>query len=96
MSAALRHLEWDSQHFGLKCGKIEIDSGGESRDRIDELLADVLAEAGSRGYRFLWTKTPSGAHALAHALEDAGFRLMDCELTLVHSGDIPFASSKRQ
>ncbi len=71
-------LPWDSERFGVRCGRIEVH--GEAS------LEEALGTAKDRGYRFLWSKCPSGNPILAHALEDAGFRLMDCEMVLVHAG----------
>ncbi len=71
-------LPWDSERFGVRCGRIEVHG--------DASLCAALGAARDRGYRFLWSKCPSGNPILAHALEDAGFRLMDCEMVLVHAG----------
>ena len=71
-------LPWDSERLGVRSGRIEVHG--------DTSLGEALSAAKDRGYRFLWSKCPSRNPIQAHALEDAGFRLMDCEMVLVYGG----------
>lgn len=91
--AVLEHLPWDTQHFGRRCGRIEVFAaeGGYSLqwEVADCLLQGLLDCAKEQRYGFLWAKCNAGFSALIHALEGNGFRLMDCELTLIHSATLP-------
>lgn len=89
----LQDLPWDSEHFRCRCGKLEAfatqSAYSAQREILDALLQAVFRIAQEQEYAFLWTKCDSGFFPLIHALEDKGFRLMDCELTLVHNGVVP-------
>ena len=89
----LQDLPWDTEHFGCRCGRVEAfvtqSVYSIQREVLDCLLQGVLRIAQEQGYSFLWTKRDSGFFPLIHTLEEKGFRLMDCEFTLVYGGGTP-------
>ncbi len=86
----LQDLPWDTEHFGWRCGKIEAfvtPATYAAQERlVQAMVREMVDMARTQGYAFLWTKCDGGFFPLIHTLEGEGFRLMDCELTLVHRG----------
>ena len=89
---ALQELPWDTECLGFRCAKMElfVGAGGSDDDRSsssETIVEHVLEIARNRGYQMVSSKCPADLPILAHCLEAAGFRLMDCELTLAYAGN---------
>lgn len=73
----LEALAWDTRHFGVKMGRVIF-----TPDAAVEGVSATLAEATHQGFQQLMTRAAPRDTELLHALEDAGFRLMDTLVTL--------------
>ena len=80
-AAAWRVLEWDTHEFGILAARLETleapGSYAEARARKAELVSTVLHECRDSGVRHLSARVDSGDFSSIHALEDAGFELID-------------------
>ncbi|MBI4314256.1 MAG: hypothetical protein HY594_05525 [Candidatus Omnitrophica bacterium] len=73
-------LIWDSQFFGVQAGKIlPPDSLGNSPERY---VQEALQEAQAQGIRWLTARAHPWQTPWIHALEAAGFQLVDTLVTL--------------
>lgn len=73
-SVKLEEVSWDSQHFGIKVGKLMLDQGtrsGEVRSLIQE-----------RSYDCIISRVAGDELEKIHVLEENGFRLMDIQAVL--------------
>lgn len=71
---------WDMEHFGYPVGHLSIWDLGcpdGARSEIERLVATGVAEARELGWRLLFCRLDAEAWPSIHALEGAGFRLMD-------------------
>jgi RimJ/RimL family protein N-acetyltransferase len=80
-TAAWRTLEWDSEQFGIPAARLDLlDASGsyaEARAQKRELLATVLGQCREAGIRHLSCRVDTGDSTTIHALEEAGFELID-------------------
>ena len=93
-----RFLPWDSQILGCPSGSV----GGlwaegcyaEQRHRLETVLNACIADAEDHGVRFLSVRLPEDAIAALHAVEAAGFRIIESFLTFGRktAGEIPFGT----
>jgi ribosomal protein S18 acetylase RimI-like enzyme len=74
-------LEWDTAELGMAAARLEaLEAAGgyaEARMRKRELLAQVLGECREAGIRHLTARVDTGDFTAIHALEEAGFELID-------------------
>jgi RimJ/RimL family protein N-acetyltransferase len=86
-TAAWYSLDWDSEQFGIPAGRVEsLDASGsyaQARAAKRELLASVLDQCRAAGIRHLSARVDSGNLTTIHALEEAGFELIDGIQTFV-------------
>ncbi|MFT7618900.1 MAG: GNAT superfamily N-acetyltransferase [Planctomycetota bacterium] len=89
--AVLKHLDWDSGILGVSCASLtlHLTSCTESSRKATAslLIHQALTHCRMENIQFLSTKIYSDRFAKMHALEDAGFRLMDAEMILRFSGN---------
>lgn len=82
-------LEWDSGQFGMLAARLDLlDSSGpyaEARSKRRELLGEVLDQCREAGICHLSARVNTGDFATIHALEEAGFELIDGILTFLLS-----------
>lgn len=80
-TAEWRLLEWDSAQLGFTAARIDaLDAPGgyeEARSRKGRLLAAVVAQCRRAGVRHLSARVDTGDFSAIHALEQAGFELID-------------------
>ena len=80
-AATWRNLEWDSEQFGIPAARLDtLDASGsyaEARSNKRELLASVFDQCCQAGIRHLSTSVDTGDFTTIHALEEAGFELID-------------------
>ena len=69
-NSAWRRLEWDSARFGFPAARLE---SGWGRDRLPQIVAECRQE----GIRHLTARCDARDLAAVHALERAGFQLLD-------------------
>jgi RimJ/RimL family protein N-acetyltransferase len=85
--AALRHMPWDSNHFGFCVYRVEqFDVWGDVAQlelRAARLAEAVVARARELGARTVHASLPMEAIAAIHALDSAGFRIMDVLVTWI-------------
>ncbi len=83
--AIWRNLQWDSEHFGVPAARLDLletsGSYAESRAEKKKLLASVIVQCREAGIRHLSTRVDTGDFTAIHALEEAGFELIDGILT---------------
>jgi len=79
--AEWRNLEWDSEQFGIPAARLDlIEASGsyaEARAEKQKLIASVLDQCSKAGIRHLSARVDTGDLTTIHALEDAGFQLID-------------------
>jgi len=79
--ATWRSLEWDSAQFGIPAGRLDrLEAHGpyaEARAEKQRLLASVLEQCREAGVRHLSARVDTGEFTSIHALEAAGFELID-------------------
>jgi RimJ/RimL family protein N-acetyltransferase len=79
--ATWRNLVWDTEQFGMPAARLDLlEAGGsyaESRSEKQKLLASVLAQCRAAGIRHLSARIDTGDCTTIHALEQAGFELID-------------------
>ncbi len=88
----LQDLPWDTECLGFGCAKMDffLGAGGTDDDRSNgsaTIVESVLQLARDKGYQLVSSKCPADLPIPVYSMEAAGFRLMDCELTLVYTGD---------
>ena len=94
--AGWRPLPWDSQVLGCLSGSVGglwgQGSYGEQCQRLEIVIEACIADAEARGVCFLSTRLPEGGLAALHAVEAAGFRIIESFLTFSRKteGEIPF------
>jgi RimJ/RimL family protein N-acetyltransferase len=80
-AAEWRTLEWDSEQFGIPAARLDLlESCGpyaEARAEKQKLLASVLDQCANAGIRHLSARVDTGDFTTIHALEAAGFELID-------------------
>jgi RimJ/RimL family protein N-acetyltransferase len=80
-TAVWRALEWDTGELGIPAARLDaLEVSGayaEARDQKLELLAMVLNECRKAGIRYLSARVDTGNLTTIHALEEAGFELID-------------------
>lgn len=80
-TAAWRILEWDTAEFGMAAARLDtLEATGdytEARTRKREVLGQVLDECREAGIRHLSARVDTGDFTSIHALEEAGFELID-------------------
>ena len=80
-TAQWRPLEWDTAQFGIPAARLDrLDASGpyaQSRAAKLRLLNDVLSECRAAGVRHVTARVDAGDFSAIHALEDAGFQLID-------------------
>lgn len=87
----LELLSWDTRHFGVRMGWLELPPAPRSEPEAATIKA-ALVDARQQGFRQLMCRTVPRDVALIHALEAAGFRLMDTLVTMaLDLGDPPLA-----
>lgn len=77
-------LAWDTRHFGRSMGSVRIPPAWVAQP-IAQLRADLEAlvnTAAAQGYHQLTVRAEPRQVALIHALEEAGFHLVDTLVTL--------------
>lgn len=78
-------LAWDSAHFGLAMGRLGRLVIDPARTETGAALLDALLErAHDLGLAHLAARADAAELRLVQALEDRGFRLMDCLLTYAY------------
>ena len=79
--AQWRHLEWDSEQFGVPAARLDrleaTGSYAEARAEKQKLLRSVLDQCRHGGIRHLTARVDTGDFTTIHALEDSGFELID-------------------
>jgi dTDP-4-amino-4,6-dideoxy-D-galactose acyltransferase len=79
--AEWRILEWDTGQFGVAAARLDLleafGTYDEARMRKQGLLASVLDECRNAGIRHLSARVDTGDFTTIHALEQAGFELID-------------------
>ena len=92
-SALAQKLSWDTDFFGLPCGRLEsFQAGGDNQTRYHralELARQALAWAGDNRIRFMVVKIPGPDPLLVQALERTGFYLTDNTMSLALTGPAP-------
>lgn len=87
--AEWRILQWDSEQFSIPAARLDLlDASGsyaEARAQKRELLASVLDECRGAGIGHLSARVDTGDVTTIHALEEAGFELIDGILTFLLS-----------
>ena len=81
-AAAVWHtLDWDTGEFGMQAARLDVlEASGvydEARAQKRELLAKVLDQCRAAGIRHLSARVDTGDFTTIHALEEAGFELID-------------------
>lgn len=80
-AAGWHPLPWDSRHFGFPAAKVEMlmadDDYASKRLTALELLTEVTTRCAPDGIRHLTARTGAEDLAAIHALQTAGFELMD-------------------
>lgn len=80
-AATWHFLDWDTRQFGFPAARLELlnafGSYTEARARKEELLAAVLEECRTARIRHLSARVDTGDLTSIHALEKAGFELID-------------------
>lgn len=83
--AEWRTLQWDSEQFGIPAARLDLlEASGsyvEARAQKRDVLASVLHECREAGIRHLAARVDTGNFSTIHALEEAGFELIDSILT---------------
>lgn len=99
--ATVERLEWDSRHFGFPVSRIDhlyafgSDPGARGA-AYAVLLAQVCAGEEARGTRYLVTRIAAADVAAVHALEDAGFRLLETLVfASIRARDVDFTRMRR-
>ena len=81
----VRPLPWDSAFFGLSMARVYLLHDDQMRGAIlRTLLAAAFTECRDRGMRHLSVRIDVADADAIHALEDAGFRLMDALATYIY------------
>ena len=79
--AAWSALAWDTDQFGMAAARLDGSGSSGILPRIasakTQLLRDVLAECREAGIRHLSARVDTGDFTTIHALEEAGFELID-------------------
>ncbi|MBZ5630763.1 MAG: GNAT family N-acetyltransferase [Acidobacteriia bacterium] len=79
--AEWRALEWDTEQFGVAAARLDLleafGSYDEARIRKRGLLRSVLDKCREAGIRHLSARVDTGDFSTIHALEEAGFELID-------------------
>lgn len=79
--AIWRVLEWDSEQFGFPAARVDqLEAPGsyeEARETKSKLLEKVLEECRGEGIRHLIARVDAADLTATHALEEAGFELID-------------------
>ncbi len=79
--AVWRVLDWDSEQFGFPSARVErLEASGayaEARETKSKLLKAVLGECRGEGIRHLTARVDAADLTATHALEEAGFELID-------------------
>ena len=80
-TAAWSVLAWDGEQFGMAAARLDkLEANGsyrEARACKAELLKSVVAECRAAGVRHLSSRVDTGDLSSIHALEEAGFELID-------------------
>lgn len=80
-TAILTHLEWDTQFFGKRIGKItRVDVAPNAPDTtaaVATLLEQLLDYARAEGYAYVTYRLPAGDLAKIWGAESVGLRLVD-------------------
>ena len=80
-TAVWRTLDWDTGEFGMLAARLDVlEASGaydEARAQKRELLAKVLDQCRAAGIRHLSARVDTGDFTTMHALEEAGFELID-------------------
>ncbi len=80
--AALSPRTWDSDVLGVSVASVSHLYGDRAEPKQD-LLCEIIKHAASEGTRVLTARVASHDFTSIHALENVGFRLMDCMLVQV-------------
>jgi len=79
--AEWRALEWDTQQLGMAAARLELlEASGpyaEARAGKQKLLSSILDRCRQAGIRHLSARVDTGDFSTIHALENAGFELVD-------------------
>lgn len=79
--AECRRLEWDTEQFGIEAARLDLleasGSYAEARRNKQKLLSSVLHECRAAGVRHLSARVGAEEFSSIHALEEAGFELID-------------------
>jgi len=76
----VRRLDWDSEFFGVPCGRFEMlwrETGVPAPQAWNGLVPALLERAAALGLMFVDARIAAEELALAQALEAGGFRLVD-------------------
>ena len=99
--ACWRWLAWDTEQFGFPAARLDLLVAGgdyhESRGRKAVLIDLVEAQCSEGGVRHLTARVDAGDFASIHALEHAGFEMIDgiqtFSLDLSSAGNLPRAAA---
>jgi hypothetical protein len=84
MSGLIRHLEWDSEFFGVSIGQVDLDGvSGDDLALIDEEARDLNIEC------LYGTLSDPGVGDTAHLVQTYGHRLIEVGLRF-RRPDVPF------
>jgi hypothetical protein len=75
----IEKLEWDSNHFGVPMGRL---NWSDSKESPDKTVAQAIGQAKKTGLEQLMARAHPSEMEKIHALETAGFQLMDTLMTL--------------
>jgi len=89
--AEWRFLEWDSEQFGTPAARVDLlyasGSYAEARSKKSELIALMLDQCREAGIHHLLARVDTGDLTAIHALEGAGFEMIDGIQTFLLSLD---------
>jgi GNAT superfamily N-acetyltransferase len=83
----VRRLDWDSEFFGVPCGRVEMlwrDTAVPAHQAWSRLVPALLARAAELELAFLDVRIAADELALAQAFEAGGFRLVDALAIYLH------------
>lgn len=80
---SVRELAWDTRHFGVRMGILEPPEGASplGTPEVTALVRTAVSQAATAGYQQLTARSGPWETAWIHALEAAGFRLVDTLVT---------------
>lgn len=84
----VKHLEWDSDIFGFKIGRLKNIKAGGNEKKAGALIKRIIEDCRKEHYRHITCRVGVSDFTLLRALEKNGFNIADVQITL-STGDKP-------